>query len=170
MGEIIMSNWDIREFHVQVNWQFPIWQVQVLIRRGISPISSLPNSMRQVIPLTSHMHSYPLHHSHLHPPSLPFSSTTQPLSQNTKLPYPSLSLRTIIMSWHQVWNMSRTAFTKHSIPRIQHTPSTAYTNYSIHRVQHTPKSVPLPFILRIRNWPLEVASDSGVPPYMFDCH
>ena len=50
------------------------------------------------------------------------------------------------------------------------TPSTAFTEYSIHRIQHTPKIVGLPFILIIKCWPLNVASASGVPPYMIDHH
>jgi len=67
--------------------------------------------MRQVVPLISHIRSYPPYHSHLHPPSLSFSSTTQPSSQNTMLSHPSLSLHDMILSWH----------------RVQHTPSTAST-------------------------------------------
>jgi len=47
----------------------------------------------------------------LHPPSLTFSSTTLPSSQNTKLSHLSLSLHGMILSWH----------------RVQHTPSTAST-------------------------------------------
>jgi len=49
-------------------------------------------------------------------PSHSFSFTTLPLSQNTKLSDPLLSLHAMIMSLH----------------RVQHTPSTAYTGYSIH--------------------------------------
>ena len=72
-----------------------------------------------------------------------------------------------------------TASTEYSIHRVQHTPSTAYTEYSIHRVQHTlstvytqysiPKSVWLPFIFKITNWPLNIASAPSVPPYMIGC-
>jgi len=111
----------LREFRVWVNWPSPIRQERVPIRRLITPIRGLPNPIRQVVPLISHIRSYPPYRSHLHPPSLSFSSTTQPSSQNTNLIHPSLSLHAIIISWHQV----------------QHTPSTAYTEYSIHRVQHT---------------------------------
>jgi len=99
------------EFRVWVNWPSPIRQVRVLIRRNLSPRRGLPNLMRQVIPVISHIRSYPPYHSHLHLPSLSFSSTTQPSSQNTKLSHPSLSLHDMIMSWH----------------RVQHTPSTAST-------------------------------------------
>jgi len=122
MGEIIMRNWDLREFRVRVNWPSPIQQVRVPIWHVITPIRGLPNPIRQVVPLISHIRPYPPHHSHLHPPSPSFSSTTLTSLQNTKLSYPSLSLHVMIMSWH----------------RIRHTPNTAYTEYSIHRVQHTP--------------------------------
>jgi len=50
------------------------------------------------------------------------------------------------------------------------TPSRAYTEYSIHREQHPPMIVCLPFILMITNWPLNVDSASGEPPYMMDRH
>jgi len=164
MVELSTRKWEIRgnhheklglrEFHVWVNWPSLIRQVRVPIRRELTPIRGLPNPIRQVLPLISHIRLYPPYHSHLHPPSLSFSTTTQPSSQNTKLSHPSLSLHDMIMSWH----------------RVQHTPSTAYTEYSIHRVQHPPKIVCLPFILMITCWPLNVASASGVPPYMIDRH
>jgi len=99
------------EFCVRVNWPSPIWQVWVPIQRELTLIWGLSNPIRQVIPLISHIRSCPPYHSHLHPPSLSFSSTTQPSSQNTKFSHPSLSLHDMIMSWHQV----------------QHTPSTAST-------------------------------------------
>jgi len=102
MGEMIMRNWDLREFRVRVNLPSPIQQVQVPIRRVITPIRGLPNLIRQVVPLISHICSYPPHRAHLHPPSLSFSSTTQQSSQNTKLSYPSPSLHAMIMSSHQV--------------------------------------------------------------------
>ena len=69
------------------------------------------NPVRQVEPLISHTCSYPPHRSHLHPPSLSFSSTTPSSLQNTMLSYPSLSRHVMIMSWH----------------RVQHTPSTVST-------------------------------------------
>jgi len=118
MGEIIMRNWDLREFCVRVNLPSLIQQVHVPIRRVITLIRGLPNPIRRVVSLISHIRSCPPHRSHLHPPSLSFSSTTLTSLQYTKLSYPSLSLHVIIMSWR----------------RVQHTPSTAYTEYSIHRV------------------------------------
>ena len=100
-----------REFRVRVNWPSPIRQVRVPILRVITPIRDLPNPIRQVVPRMSHIQLYPPYQSHLHLPSLTFSSTTQPSPQNTKLCHPSLSLHDMIMSWH--W--------------VQHTPSTAST-------------------------------------------
>jgi len=142
MGEIIMRNWDLREFLVQVNWPSPIQQVRVPIRRVITPIRGLPNPIRQVVPLISHIRSYPPHRAylHLHPPSLSFSSTTLTSLQNTKLSHPSLSHHVMMMSWHRVQHTPSTAYTEYSIHRVQHTPSTAYTESSIHRVQHTPST------------------------------
>jgi len=83
MGEIIMRNWVLREFCVRVNLPSPKRQVRVPIHRVITPTRGVPNQIRQVIPLSSHIRSYPPHHSHLHLPSLSFLSTTQPSSQNT---------------------------------------------------------------------------------------
>jgi len=160
MGKNIMRNWVLREFRVQVDWPSPIWQLWDPIRHVITPIRGLPNSIRHVIPLISHICLYLPHHSHLHPPSLSFSSTTQASSQNTKLSHPSLSLHAMIMSWH--WS---TAYTEYRICRVQH-----FTKYSIHRVQHPPKIVCLPSILMITSWPLNVTSASGVHPYTIDRH
>jgi len=73
-------------------------------------------------------------------PSLSFSSTTLPSSQNTKLSHSSLSLHAMIMSRYRVQHTPSTAYTEYSIHRVQHTSSTAYSEYSIHRVQHTPST------------------------------
>jgi len=116
MGEIIMRNWDLREYRVRFNWPSPIQQVWVPIRRVITPIRGLPKPIRQVVPLIPHIRSYPPHRSHLHPPSLSFSSTTLTSVQNTRLSYPSLSLHVMIMSWH----------------RVQYTPSTQDCLSSLH--------------------------------------
>jgi len=96
----------------------PDQQVQVPIQHIITPIWGLPNPIRQVVPLISHIRADPPHRSHLHPPSLSCSSKSQPSSQNTKLSHPSLCLHGMIMSSH----------------RVQHTPSTAYTEYSTERL------------------------------------
>jgi len=149
MGQIVMRNWALREFRVRVNLLCPIRKVRVPIRRVITPIWGLPNPIRQVVPMDSHIRSYSLHSSYHYPPSLTFSSTTLASSQNTKLSHPSLSLYVMIMSWHWV---------------------KAYTEHSIHWVQHPPRSVCLPCILMITSWPLNVASASGVPPYTIDYH
>jgi len=144
----------LREFCVGVNWPSLIREVRVPIRWVITPVCGLPNPIRQVVPLISHIRSYPPYHSHHNPPSLSFSCTTQPSSQNTKLSHPSPSLHDMIMSWQ----------------RLQHTPSTAYTDYCIHWVQNPLKIVCLPFIPMITSWPLNFASSSGVPPYTIDRH
>jgi len=140
MGQIILRNWDLRELCVRVNLPSPIWQVRVPNWCIFTLIQGLPNPIRQVIPQISHIHSYPPHRSHLHPPSLFLSSITLPLSQNMKLSHPSPSLHVMILSWHGVQRTPNTAYTEYSIHRVQHTPSTAYTEYSIHRVQHTPST------------------------------
>jgi len=150
----IMRNWDLNQWSVQFNLPFPILWVRGPIQCIITPIWSLPNRIRQVVTLISHICSYPPHHSHLQPLCLSFWCTTLPSSQNTKLSHPSLSLHAMIMSWQQV----------------QHTLSPAYNKYSIHRVDHPPKMVSLRFILMITRWSLNVASASGIPPYTIDCN
>jgi hypothetical protein len=137
MGEIIMRNWNITRFRVRVNEPSRIRQVWLPIRPVITPIQGLPNPIRQVVPLISHILSYPPHHSHVDPPSLSFSSTTPPSLQNPKLIHPSLSLYVMIMSWQWVQHTPSTAYTEYSIHETQHTTSTAVTEYSIHRVQYT---------------------------------
>jgi len=128
MGEIIMRNWNLREFHVRVNLPSQIQQVRVPIRRVITPIRGLLNRIRQVVPLISLVRSYPPHRSHLYPPSLSFSSTTLPSLQEHKVK----SLLSI-SPCHQ-----------HELTR-----SAAYAECSIHRVQHTPKIICRSFILSI---------------------
>jgi len=113
----------LRECRVRVNRPSPIHQVRVSIRRELTPMRGLPNPIRQVVPLISPIRSYPPSHSHLHRPSLSFSSTTQSSSQNTKLSHPSLNLLDMIMRWH----------------RVQHTPSTASTQdcvFSLHSLDY----------------------------------
>jgi len=127
MGEIFMRNWDLREFCVRVNWPFPIWQVQVLIRRVITPIRGLlnpigplRNPIRQGVLLISHSRSYPPYRSHYHPPSLSFLSTTLPSSQEHKV------------------ESSLSIFPCH---RHELTLSAAYTEYSVHlRLSVAPQS------------------------------
>jgi len=130
----------LREFRVRVNWTSPIRQVWVPIWHVITPIRGLHNPIRQLVPLISRIRSYPPHGSHLHPPSLSFSSTTQSSPQNPKLCHPSLFLHAMIMSWHRVQHSPSTTFTEYSIHQGHHTQGPAYTEYSIHRVQHTPST------------------------------
>jgi len=134
----------LREFRVRVNWPSPIRQVRVLIRRVITPIRGLRNPIRQVVLLICHSRSYPPYRSHLHPPSLSFSSTTLPSSQEHKV---KSSLSISPCHHHEL------------------TLRASYTECSIHRVQHTPTIVCGPFILKISSWPLNVTSSSSVPSY-----
>jgi len=135
MGEIIMKNWDLREFRVRGILPSPIRQVRVPIRRVITPIRGLLNPIRQVVPLISQVHSYPPYSSHLHPPSLSFSSTTLPSLQEPKVKS-SLS----ISPCHHDELTPSAAYAECSIRRVQHTPSAAYAECSIRRVQHTPST------------------------------
>jgi len=111
MGEIIMWNWDLRNFHVPVNWPSPIWQVRFPIRRVISLIRGLLNPIRQVVLLISHSRTYSPYRSHLYPRSPSFLSTTLPSSQEHKVK----SFLSISPCHH------------HEL-----TLSAAYTEYSIH--------------------------------------
>jgi len=133
MGEIIMRNWDLREFRVRVNIPSLMQQVWVPIRQVITPIRGLLNPIRQAITLISQVRSYPPYRSHLHPSSLSISSTTLPSLQEHKVKsYLSIS------PCHHHELTPGAAYAKCSIQRVRHTPSTAYTEYSIHRVQHAP--------------------------------
>ena len=123
MGEIIMRNWDLREFRVRVNVPFLIQQVRLPIWWVKIPIRGLLNPIKQVIPLTSRIQ----YHAHLYPPSL-F------LVHNS----------TIIAELKVKSSLSISPCHDHEL-----TPSTAHTEYSTHRVQHTPWIVCLPFILTI---------------------
>jgi hypothetical protein len=115
MREIIVRNWDLREFHVWVNLPSLIQPVQVPIRHVITRLQGLPNPIRQVVPLISHIRLYSTLRFDLHPPSLSFSSTTPSSLHNTKWSYPALSVYVIIMSWHWVQHIQSTASTEYSI-------------------------------------------------------
>jgi hypothetical protein len=145
-----MRNWDLREFSLQVNLPFMIGQVSALIRRVIKLIRGLPNQFRQVIPLISHIRSYPPHRPHHHRSCFPLSSSTLSSSPNTKVSYLSLSLYVMIIIWHWVQHTPSTAYTEYSIHRVQCTLSTALTEYSIQRVQHTPITAYTGYSIRLR--------------------
>jgi hypothetical protein len=71
MGEIIMRTLDLREFCVEGNLPSQRQQARVLIWRAITQIGGFVNSILQVVPLISHIRSYPPHSTHLlHHPSL----------------------------------------------------------------------------------------------------
>jgi hypothetical protein len=134
----------LREFRVQVNCTYPILQVRVPIWRVVTPIRGLQKPISQVVLPISHSRSHSPYCFHLHPPSLSFSFTTLPSSQEHKA---KSSLSISPCHHHEV------------------TLSAAYTEYRIHRVQHTAKIVCHLFILTISRQPLNVALASGVPLY-----
>ena len=68
--EIIMRNWDWREFRVQVNLPIQILQVLLRIWRVITLMQGLQTPIGQVIPLSSHIGSYPPYQINLNPPFL----------------------------------------------------------------------------------------------------
>jgi len=125
MGEIIMRNWDLREFRVRGNLPSPIQQVRVPIRRVITPIQGLPNPIRQGVPLISHIRSYPLYWSHHHPH---LSHSGAQLYHLCRTQSQCISLY-LSMSWSWVY----TEYSIHRAPaytEYKHTPSTR-----IHHVQ-----------------------------------
>jgi len=127
-----MRNYNLREFRVRVNWRSPIWQVWVPIRQVITPIRGHLHPIRQVVPQISQVLSYSPYRSHLHLPSLSFSSTTPPSLQEHNVKS-SLS----ISPCHHHELTPSAAYTECCIHRVQHTLSEAYTECSIHRVKHT---------------------------------
>jgi len=146
MGQIIIRNWDLRDFDVRVNSPSPIRQVLVRIWRVPTLIRGLPNQISEVVPLVSQFRSYPPHCSHLHCPSLSFSTTTSTIITELIVksflsisPCRDLEL-TLSTSTHRVQQTPSTAYTEYSTHRVQHTPSTAYTEFSIYWVQHTPST------------------------------
>jgi len=58
MEHIIMGNWDLGEILVRVNLPYPKQQVPVPIRHVITLIQCLPDPIRQVVPLISHIRPY----------------------------------------------------------------------------------------------------------------
>jgi len=139
MGEIIMRNWDIWEFCVQVDWPSPKPQAWVMIRLIGIPIEGHLNQIHQVVLLISHIHSYlpyPPYHSHLHPPFL------------------FLIHNSTIIAEHKVnSSLCISPCHDHELP-----PNTVNTKYSI----HSRLSV---IILMITSWFLNATSASGIPPY-----
>jgi len=149
-----------REFRVRINLPCPIQQVKVPIWQVITPINGILNPIRHVVLLMSQSHWSHPYHSHLHPPSLSFSSTMLSSSQEhdakSSLPIAPCHHHELIQSAvyteyhiHQVPHTRSTTYIEYHIHRVQHTPSTAYTEYSIHCVQHTPKDVCRPIILTL---------------------
>jgi len=150
-----------RQFRLRVKWPSPLRQVRVPIRRVITPIQGLPNSIRQVVPLISHSRSYSPNHSHVLPLSLSFSSTTLPSSQGHKVKS-SLS----ISPCHHHELTPSAAYTECSIHRVQHSPSAAYTEFSIHWVQHTVSAAYTEYSLHLRLSVVPSISRFRVDPWM----
>jgi len=164
MGQIFMTNWDLENFMCESIYHPQYCQVWVPIQCVITLIRGLPNPLSEILPLVSHIRSYLPHCSHLHPPSLSFSSTTLPSSQNTKFSDPSLSPHGMIMSWHRVQHTPSTTYTEYSIHSVQYTPSKACTEYSIHRVQHTPSTAyPEYSIHPVQHTPSTVYTEYSIP-------
>jgi len=101
-------------FHEQVNSPFPIQYIQFANPWVITPIWDHLIPVRQVVPLVSHVCSYPPYHSHHHPPS------------HFLIP------KSAIIAVHKIkWSLSISPWNDHEL-----TPSTTYTKYSIHQVHH----------------------------------
>jgi len=142
--EIIIRNWNLREFHVGVNLPFPIWQVWHLILSVLTPGRYLQNTIRPVVPLLSHFHSYLPYHSHFDIPS-------HFLIHNS----------TIIAAHNGESSRFNSPSYGHEV--IQSQP---YPDYSIHQVlQDLPQLVSSLFILTNISYPLNVASASDTHPY-----
>jgi len=140
-----MRNWDIRECCVRVNLPSPIWHEHLQILCVLTPMWGVPNAIRQVIPLISHIRLDPPHHSNHH---LHLSFSCPQLYHNHRTPRLVIAL-CLTMPWSWVdtvysilWVQSTpsTVGTKFSIHRGEHTPSKPFTEYSIHPVQHTPST------------------------------
>jgi len=68
--DTMMKNWNLWEFHVQVNQPFSICQVQLLIVHTITSLHGLLNILGEHIGLISHILWHSLYHCHLDLPSL----------------------------------------------------------------------------------------------------
>ena len=170
MGEIRMRNFDFWESRVWVNLRFPMKQVRLPIWWVRTSIRGLLNPMMQVVPLISHIRSYPPYRSRV----ILIPKFLFLVHNSTIIAEHKVKLSFCISPCHDYKLTLSTAYTKYSIHRVQHTPSTAYTECSIHWVQHTPrigyteysihqakhppKIVCRPFGLTIMSWPRNVAS------------
>jgi len=145
MWEMFIRQWDWRELCVPVKLSYLIGRAWVRIRGVITPIWGRLNPIGQVLPLISHICSYPPCHSHLHPPCLFLLHNSIIMAEHKVISalcicpcYDELTQSTAYNEYsiHQVQHTPRTAYTKYSIHQVQHTPSAAYINYNIDQVQH----------------------------------
>jgi len=131
MWQIIMRNWDLREFRVRVNFPSPIQHVHVPMQRVIKYPHKRCSQLNRAS--CTRDISYPLVFSIW----FSFSSPTSLL----------LVVNSTIISEYKVKSsLSISPCHDHeltpstSIHQVQHTPSTAYTEYSVHQVEHTPST------------------------------
>jgi len=123
-----MRNRESREFHVGINLEWPIWQVEI-------PTGGSQNLSMQDVPFISCIHLYSPYWSHLHPPTLFLVlNYTVSWEYNVKS---SLS----ICPWHHQELTPHDGFTEYSIYPVLHTSSTVFPEYSIYRVQHPQSTV-----------------------------
>jgi len=144
MGDMIMTHWNTWAFFVQLNKSSLIRQLQVPIRCVITLTRDLSNLIRHVVPLTSHIRSYPPHYSHLHPPSLFFH----------------VQHSDIIAVYNAESSISIAPCHDRELTQ----------NTVIYWVQYTPKTICLPFILMSTSWLQILVWVSGVLVYMIDSH
>jgi len=111
----------LEELGVWVNSPSPIGQVWVPIRWAITPLQGLPNPIRQVVPLISHIRSYPAYHSHLYPPSLLLAHNSTIIAEH------KVKSSHSICPCHDHELTRCAACTEYSVHRIQHNPNTAFT-------------------------------------------
>jgi len=110
----------LREFRVRVDLPSPIEQIPLLIWRVITPIQGLPNPIIPIIPLISHIHSYPPYRSHLYSQSLFVVHNSTIITENKVKSHLSISA----CQDHELTLCA--AYTKYSIHQVRYTPNTTY--------------------------------------------
>jgi len=117
----------LREYRVRVNLRSQIWQAWAPIWRLMTLIQGIPNPMRQVAPLISHIRFNPPYRSRLHPPYLFLILNSIIIAEDKVKSFLS------IFPCHDHELTLCTAYTKYSIHRqMEHTLYIEYTEYSIH--------------------------------------
>jgi len=114
----------LRECHVRVNLSCPTHQIWLPIQQVIPQIWGLPNPIRKVEPLISHICQYPPYHSNRHPPSLFLVHNSTIITQYKVKSFHAIS------PCHDDPSTPCTVYTESSIHRVHHSPCTAYTKFS----------------------------------------